>query len=170
MTNQDQPFGEVVEVYTQDALLQLQRITINRQNKPLFTVNVTLSMLEDGRPVFESKKEMRLEEHGLSTLCQALMGLKHQSVIKGNHNKGKYAEAMFININPNETVNIILTSSNHERQGLEKSYSVTFYPDFRYKLLALAVSQLTLNSKGYSQTISETLSLLKAAAFPAYRR
>ena len=113
---------------------------------------------------------MRLEEDALSSLCQALMGLKHKVSIKGNTEKGKYAEAMFININHNETVNIILSSQSDSKQGLEKSYSVTFYPDYRYKLLAIAVSQLTLNSQGYSQTISETLSLLKAAAFPAYRR
>ncbi len=170
MSNQESPFGEVVEVYTQDAVLQFQRITIKRKNKPLHTINVTLSKLINGKPNYSNKKEMRLEEHGLSVLCQALMGLKHNVTIKGNTENGKYAEAMFININTNETVNMILSSQNHSRQGLEKSYSVTFYPEYRYKLLAITASQLTLNSQGYKQTISETLSLLKAAAFPAYRQ
>ncbi|MGD8116896.1 hypothetical protein [Vibrio sp. TRT 29B02] len=170
MSNQESPFGEVVEVYTQDAVLQLQRITINRKNKPLHTVIVTLSKLLDGKPNYSNKKEMRLEEHGLTALCQALMGLKHKASIKGNTENGKYAEAMFININTNETMNIILSSENHSRRGLEKSYSVTFYPEYRYKLLAIAVSQLTLNSQGYKQSVSETLSILKAAAFPAYRQ
>lgn len=163
-------FGEIAEVYTQKALLQLQRMVVKRANKPLHTVMMTIAPKVNGKVDFSSKKVINLEEEHLAELCQALMGLKHRVQINGNRKDGGFAKALYINLNQDETVNVIFSmySQNSESMGKD-SLGITFSPAHRYKLLTIAVSQLTLNSVGYKQTMSETLSLLKASAFKAYR-
>lgn len=165
-------FGEVVEVYTQKAILQLQRITLRRNNKPLHTVSMTIAPMNNGSVNYSLKKVINLEEDQLSEMCQALMGLKHKVTMNGKRKGQDLAKVVYINLNPDETVNVIFSmfaQDESHRSKRNDSLGITFSPSHRYKLLTVAASQLTLNSEGYKQTISETLSLLKASAFKAYR-
>ncbi|EHD1698846.1 hypothetical protein M2G93_17145 [Vibrio vulnificus] len=153
-------YGEVVEVYTTKAVLQLQReVKVRNGTKKLHTIRVTIAPIFQGRAHFNDKISMQLEESHLATFCQSMMGLLKNIRIDGAKIAGEKAKVLFININPDETVN--LNMSDSESGNLGKS--IIFSPDHRYVLLRLAASQLTLNSQGYEQTIADTLNLLKAS-------
>ncbi|MCG9575370.1 hypothetical protein L1D14_03880 [Vibrio tubiashii] len=161
------PYGEVTEVYTTSAVLQMQRMVIKRSAKMLHTVAITIAPLLNGKVDFSLKRVIQLEEQQLSLFCQSLMGLKHRTQFKGNSRANGFAKVMYVNINPDETVNVIMAE---KAESSQQKQSITFEPAARYQLLTMAVSQLTLNSIGYKQTMSETLSVLKASAFNAYRK
>ncbi|WP_281188404.1 hypothetical protein AAIA71_28555 (plasmid) [Vibrio harveyi] len=152
-------FGEVVEVYTAKAVLQLQRATRARKIGCLHTIKVTIAPIENNGANFQKKLVMQLEENQLSTFCQAMMGLLRNVRIDGAKIQGEKAKVAYININNDDTVNINISDSESNRFN----QSIVFSPDYRYQLLRLAASQLTKNSKGYEQTIADTLNLLKAS-------
>ena len=72
----------------------------------------------------------------------------------------------YININPDETMNINMSSDGEKKQSL----SIVFNQEHRYKLLRLAVTQLAKNSIGYEQSVGDTLNLLKASVIGSRKR
>lgn len=163
--NNAQDFGEVVEVYTPRSVLQVQRMTKQQKAKNLVTIKVTVAPVLEGMPSFSEKHEMLLQEHQLAQFCIAMMGLKLNTEIKGV-SKENLSKSLYVNINQDNTVNII---STHKINGAIQKHSITFKPEYRYQLLRLAVSQLTLNSSGYEQSVGDTLNILKASTMSTAR-
>lgn len=166
MNSEQQVFGEVVEVYTTTALLQLQRQVVQRKQKPLHTVDLTLAPILNGNIDFTKKLVVRFEEQHLATFCQCLMGLRRKCRFDGKRVKGEAAKVVYVNVNDDDTININACDSDNQRHGDSNRFNqyIVFKPEYRYQLLALAASQLTKNSQGYEQTVGDTLNLLKASA------
>ncbi|MDN3661169.1 hypothetical protein [Vibrio agarivorans] len=159
-------YGEVVQVFSHNAQLQLQRHVVQRKSEVLHTVRITLAPRQHSQTDFSKKIIMDLEEHQLSTLCLSLMGLIKNNKIDGVKGEGRNNKIAYININPDETININISNDTGKRQSL----SIVFGQEHRYKLLRLAVTQLTKNSVGYKQTVGDTLNILKASVIGSVKR
>ncbi|AZS26509.1 hypothetical protein DYL72_15565 [Vibrio anguillarum] len=146
--------------------MQFQRIPVMKKNKKIECLNVTLAPLMDsGRgnktANFDKKMVIQLKESGMANLAAALMGFKRNiSIHSSGSPENPSKKVMYVNLNDDDTTNIIIAeSANNERKNL----SISFKNTERYPLLRLTASQLTLNSTGYNQTITDTLTLIKAS-------
>ena len=153
-------------MFAHNAELQLQRHVVERKNLVLHTVRMTLAPRVNMKTNFSVKMIMDLEEHQLSGLCLSLMGLIQHNCIDGVKGVGLNNKVAYININPDETMNINMSSDGEKKQSL----SIVFNQEHRYKLLRLAVTQLAKNSIGYEQSVGDTLNLLKASVIGSRKR
>ncbi|ACH64727.1 hypothetical protein ACTFQF_00555 [Aliivibrio fischeri] len=163
-------FGELVELYTQAAVLQLQRVPVTKGEVTVHNLQVTIAPLiafnnQGSRKAdFEQKVVMQLTESGIANLAIGLLGFKNAIAIEGSRH-GENAKVLYLNVNENGTTNINISCSL-KGQGAStnsrKTQSITFKNAERYPLVRIAVSQLAKNNTDHEQSYADTLNLLKA--------
>lgn len=160
-------FGELVEHYTNTAVIQIQRIEVNKKQSVKHLCNVTVAPLirtTDSRKAdFTSKQTMQVDESDMANLAIGIMGLKTNIAIQGT-TKGDSSKILYVNANQDQTTNIVIsTLTNGGGTNARFSQSICFKNSERYPFLRLVVTQLTKNSTQYEQTVADTLNLLKAS-------
>lgn len=165
--NIEPEFGELIELYTNTAVIQAQRVPVHikRHNRLWHLLNVTIApVVTNGGargPDFSNKLTMQLNESNMSLLAAGLMGLRRNVSIEGTRSPNSAdAKVMYLNNNDDETTNIILSSTNGQYKSKQ---SITFQQQERYPLLRMTASQLTKNSQGFEQTVADTLNIIKAS-------
>lgn len=165
----DKPYGEIIEVYSQTAVLQLQRVVVNLHSGQLHTCNITIAPLSGAspKPDFALKQTMQFSEDNLATFCLGIMGLVTGQPIKGS-TRSDSAKVCYVNTNSDGTINVVLSQQSRRTEqsqtNSKASQSIVFNNGSRFKILRLAATQLAQNSSDYELTMADTLNLLKASA------
>ncbi|ENI4487384.1 hypothetical protein ABXZ88_003256 [Vibrio fluvialis] len=159
----DEPaFGELIELYTNTAVIQAQRIPVMKKDRQLHLVNITIAPLVDRVANFDQKITLQLGESAMAYVAAGLMGLKKNLKVDGTRApNATEAKVLYLNNNDDETTNISLSSLKGQQQKMTRS--ITFKYQERYPLLRIIASQLTKNSVGYEQTIADTLNLIRGS-------
>lgn len=160
-------FGELVEHYTNTAVIQIQRIEVSKKQSVKHLCNVTIAPLirseNSRRADFTSKQTMQVDESDMANLAIGIMGLKPKIAIQGT-TIGDSSKVLYVNVNQDQTTNIVIsTLTNCSGTNAKLSQSICFKNSERYPFLRLVVTQLTKNSTQYEQTVADTLNLLKAS-------
>ncbi|MEI8659325.1 hypothetical protein [Vibrio sp. Hal054] len=160
-------FGELIELYTNTAVIQAQRVPVMKQKRRWELINITVAPLIENSsegtryPDFSAKIAMQLDESAMAAVCAGLMGLKGNIRVDGTRAPtSTEAKVLYLNNNPDSTTNINMAADNGRAK---RTQSITFSYQDRYPLLRLIASQLAKNSLGYEQTIADTLNLIKAS-------
>ncbi|RYU64277.1 hypothetical protein [Aliivibrio finisterrensis] len=161
-------FGEITELYTKTAVLQLQRVPITKGDVVTHNLQVTIAPLlsyennNSKKADFSQKVVMQLSEAGISNLAIGLLGFKKAVSIEGSRH-GDSAKVLYLNVNENATTNInISSSSKGQGSNSRQTQSITFQNTERYPLVRITVSQLAKNNLDHEQSYADTLNLLKA--------
>lgn len=161
MRPDEMTFGELIELYTNTAVIQAQRIPVIKRDKQVHLVNITIAPLIDRVANFDDKISLQLGESAMAYVCAGLMGLKEKIRVDGTRSpNAAESKVLYLNNNMDETTNITLSSLSGTNKNTQ---SITFKHQERYPLLRIIASQLTKNSVGYEQTIADTLNLIRGS-------
>lgn len=153
------PFGEVVEVYSGSAVIQMQRIEVTLGSGLGHYVNVTIAPKIDGKVNFEQKQVIQLRENSMVNFAMVLMAVKSKSKVIGSKSNNLTSKSMYINANENDTTNIII----YVKSPLStQKASIVFYDTERYVLLRVLLTQLAKNSLGYPQSVNDVIAIIKS--------